>query len=163
MPSTSGDELIFQKLSNFRIKFSGVKTQVSNMLGNKYIFSQQFCVATVLWLQFLNSWEIIPSSIKNLCLIFLCIIERNFWPVARVWWWKTCSSERYDSIGHKKLPMLVFEDAELFRAKGRFHHSGLIHLLPYLKIDVENDTQKLPRVAKAVILNSRDVYKRDML
>lgn len=59
--------------------------------------------------------------------------------------------------------MLVFEDAKLFCAKGKFYHSGLLHLLPYLKTDMENDTQKLPIVAKAVILNSRDVYKQEML
>lgn len=60
--------------------------------------------------------------------------------------------------------MLVFEDAKLFCAKSKFYPSALLrYLLPYLTMGMENDTQKLPIVVKAVILNSRDVYNQEML
>lgn len=42
--------------------------------------------------------------------------------------------------------------------------SSIIVAVPLLvAIPQDNDTQKLPIVAKAVILNSRGVYKQEML
>lgn len=59
--------------------------------------------------------------------------------------------------GHKKTPMLVFEGAKLFLAKGSFYPSGLLHFsLLNLKTDVANDVQKSPTAAEAAALKSRD-------
>lgn len=59
--------------------------------------------------------------------------------------------------GHKKTPMLVFEGAKLFLAKGSFCPSGLLHFsLLNLKTDVANDVQKSPTAAEAAALKSRD-------
>lgn len=57
--------------------------------------------------------------------------------------------------------MLVFENTELFCAKGKFCHSVLLHcMLPYLKTDMESYTEKFPIVAKAVLMAEIQINRK---